>query len=540
MALIKCTECGKEFSDKAAACPNCGCPISEIIKGNITPEEQKKAAEQIFAAVERTLDRARKAGARFELESVFTKELAKGLDCNPNWKFGKDNIRTIVTDAVKTCDALYGTYQGLIPKLDAECRPLLQNNPGAVAVRFVLGTIKWLNDESEIENNYAAHYEDIDLGTLVRAKYLPSEANKMIQAIWQTEYLNPDQQADEKWAQKLAEHKRLADELERTTVRTKEFPDMAERRAEQNAELEERRKAEQARLKADEDRKKKEETKRKAEEKRKKAEAEKRRPQLEADKQKYEKELKKWKTEYESVKTKRSERIKEMIAAEKIALAAAAEERRDNAISAANATIASETTRKQKAETKLASLGAFKFSEKKTQKRIIEDATRLIAEAQAAIPAAQGAYSRDVNEVDQKAIDKEKDFRKRSERELPLPVKPSKPQSLIQEEERIKREKEKERKRKREEKRRDTINGIKAQYLNQAHLSPLEEEHMHMKLEILEFMFDNPKPVTISDIREALDYFDGTRISAMIYRLTQEGVIEKFTENRRSYFRIPK
>lgn len=30
MALIKCTECGKEFSDKANACPNCGCPTEEI------------------------------------------------------------------------------------------------------------------------------------------------------------------------------------------------------------------------------------------------------------------------------------------------------------------------------------------------------------------------------------------------------------------------------------------------------------------------------------------------------------------------------
>lgn len=28
MALIKCTECGKEVSDKAAACPNCGAPIN--------------------------------------------------------------------------------------------------------------------------------------------------------------------------------------------------------------------------------------------------------------------------------------------------------------------------------------------------------------------------------------------------------------------------------------------------------------------------------------------------------------------------------
>lgn len=27
MALIQCPECGKEISDKAASCPNCGCPI---------------------------------------------------------------------------------------------------------------------------------------------------------------------------------------------------------------------------------------------------------------------------------------------------------------------------------------------------------------------------------------------------------------------------------------------------------------------------------------------------------------------------------
>lgn len=27
MSMIICEECGKEFSDKAPACPNCGCPI---------------------------------------------------------------------------------------------------------------------------------------------------------------------------------------------------------------------------------------------------------------------------------------------------------------------------------------------------------------------------------------------------------------------------------------------------------------------------------------------------------------------------------
>lgn len=31
MSLIRCTECGKEFSDKAERCPNCSCPTKDII-----------------------------------------------------------------------------------------------------------------------------------------------------------------------------------------------------------------------------------------------------------------------------------------------------------------------------------------------------------------------------------------------------------------------------------------------------------------------------------------------------------------------------
>ncbi len=62
MSMIKCTECGKEISDKAIACPHCGCPMTEIlsatkenkkeekvkpikgkkIKEPITPEQKKK------------------------------------------------------------------------------------------------------------------------------------------------------------------------------------------------------------------------------------------------------------------------------------------------------------------------------------------------------------------------------------------------------------------------------------------------------------------------------------------------------------------
>jgi len=47
MALIKCKECGKEFSDMATACPNCGySPALEqkkAIEKNLLPEGERKS-----------------------------------------------------------------------------------------------------------------------------------------------------------------------------------------------------------------------------------------------------------------------------------------------------------------------------------------------------------------------------------------------------------------------------------------------------------------------------------------------------------------
>ena len=41
MALIKCPECGKEISDKATACINCGCPVSAMKQEAAGPKQTK-------------------------------------------------------------------------------------------------------------------------------------------------------------------------------------------------------------------------------------------------------------------------------------------------------------------------------------------------------------------------------------------------------------------------------------------------------------------------------------------------------------------
>ncbi|MGA2862959.1 MAG: hypothetical protein ABSF95_00560 [Verrucomicrobiota bacterium] len=45
MALIKCSECGKEVSTQATACPHCGCPIAASPKEAASPSEPQPASK---------------------------------------------------------------------------------------------------------------------------------------------------------------------------------------------------------------------------------------------------------------------------------------------------------------------------------------------------------------------------------------------------------------------------------------------------------------------------------------------------------------
>lgn len=46
MALINCHECGKEVSDKAVACPHCGCPIEEANSKDMKYEKTKLLSKE--------------------------------------------------------------------------------------------------------------------------------------------------------------------------------------------------------------------------------------------------------------------------------------------------------------------------------------------------------------------------------------------------------------------------------------------------------------------------------------------------------------
>ena len=75
MALIKCSECGKEISSKAKACPHCGNPIEEEIK------EEKKIKEKNITCPE--------CGAKNENGSVFCEKCGQKLGNSDNSKCPK-------------------------------------------------------------------------------------------------------------------------------------------------------------------------------------------------------------------------------------------------------------------------------------------------------------------------------------------------------------------------------------------------------------------------------------------------------------------
>ncbi|MCH1982714.1 zinc ribbon domain-containing protein [Ruminococcus sp. OA3] len=88
MALIKCSECGKEISDKAAACPNCGCPVeqqaeqsvSDVSKHNLREdsplENTNKEESSTEEAIEKTVI-SEESEAKTEEEAPVKKAISK-------------------------------------------------------------------------------------------------------------------------------------------------------------------------------------------------------------------------------------------------------------------------------------------------------------------------------------------------------------------------------------------------------------------------------------------------------------------------------
>ncbi len=175
-----------------------------------------EAEKKMLDKVDTVLAEARKAGAKYEVSAIRIEQTVSRTTINLSSESSLNSLRSIVEDCASACNDLYLSYQNLIHELDAELRGLLANKPGAYALKSVAGTIEWLNEESRIQNNYAAQFDGVDLGQLVKKEYLPRPENLDTEKFWKAQYNGTDQKGDAeaRWKEKLSEHLCLAAEEE--------------------------------------------------------------------------------------------------------------------------------------------------------------------------------------------------------------------------------------------------------------------------------------------------------------------------------------
>lgn len=222
MALIKCTECGKVFSDKASGCPECGCPTELVLKETNsaeviakTKESSQQATDSILAEVKKAKSKASSAESLFisRNRSIQTKA-SSSIDLFGG--YATSRVVEIQSDVREACDDLYTTYQTLVETLDGMCRPLLDFSPGGEAIKAVADAIRYFNEESEIESNFTASFNGSNLGNVANTKYVPSISNKMIQKFWESKYAESPYAIEyEKNRRKEAEEARIRREAER-------------------------------------------------------------------------------------------------------------------------------------------------------------------------------------------------------------------------------------------------------------------------------------------------------------------------------------
>ena len=398
------------------------------------------ASEKLLQAVTIAKERASKAEREYDRGADRIQMMAsRSIDL-----FGGSavsQVADIASESRKICDSLYASYQMLIKMLDEQCRPLLDQEPDYHAVREVRDLIKWLNDESEIEINFTASLNSHSLGGVASGRYIPSIENKMIQTFWETKY------------------------------------DMWPGRAE--AEAAERQKKMEAA----------EQRKREMEEKRKEEEAA------------YEKEYTEWKQKADVIEKRRSEELEKLLTTAKETRINEIETKHSDAVKNAAAEKADCEQKLKAEESKLASLGIFKFAEKKAARNAIETLTAKIAVAVDSMAEAEKSYQNEKSTLDA-WLDKKKELlQSELEQTYPVPTEPRKPFSV-------------------------NHNGV-------------ENTNGNIKQAILDWMSPG-QLYTLTELHESipeLSELSNQRVAALVRQLIGCG-LDRVEDKRRAYFRL--
>lgn len=126
----------------------------------------------------------------------------------------------IVKECQRTCEDLYASYQTIVKMVDEKCRPLLTDELETIAIKEVADFLQMLNDESEIDNDFAASFNAAHHREIATVHFSPAIESRMIQKYWKSAYFERPDRVEAEKKQKQNQEKEKQKELEN---RRKEF-----------------------------------------------------------------------------------------------------------------------------------------------------------------------------------------------------------------------------------------------------------------------------------------------------------------------------
>lgn len=130
MALIKCTECGKEFSDKAAICPHCGCPIEDVLKTMAEKQqikEQKRAEKENKPKKEIKPEQKRKI-AIISAVGICVVTLIAVLAWYYGVKVPRDNSFATYSETIVTCNDKINDFNDAVESYNDKANQIIELN----------------------------------------------------------------------------------------------------------------------------------------------------------------------------------------------------------------------------------------------------------------------------------------------------------------------------------------------------------------------------------------------------------------------------
>lgn len=125
MALIKCIECEKEFSDKASACPNCGCPTSAMVTSTYQTQQTETTISYQLKTISDFTAYAEEEYKKIQEYRVLRDELQKSVE---NLRNESEEIKEKIKHYATIAQTAFENLQIAEEEYKQACKGLLKEN----------------------------------------------------------------------------------------------------------------------------------------------------------------------------------------------------------------------------------------------------------------------------------------------------------------------------------------------------------------------------------------------------------------------------